>query len=71
MAVGTLPSTLSGAVTPVCGECGIFLCFDISNEEYAEMKSFWDAWICEDCNGGTPFTPESKRPMPPTLLKRS
>ena len=71
MAVGTLPSTLSGAVTPVCGECGVWLFWDITLEEYEALQPFWDAWICEDCNGGVPFTPESKRPMPPLLLQRS
>ena len=49
-------STMPGAVTPTCNECGIALCWDISEEEYAEAAAYWIAWICETCNGGEPFT---------------
>jgi len=52
MGVHTTASTTLGALTPICCECGIALCWDISIEEYAEAKAFWDAWICEDCNDG-------------------
>lgn len=45
---GTMPECL----TPVCNECGIHLCWDISEDEYAEYKQFWDDWICQSCNGG-------------------
>ena len=40
------------AVTPICNDCGISLCWDILEEEYKEAKQFWDDWICQDCNGG-------------------
>lgn len=50
MAVSRFNSTIPGGVTPVCGECGIALCFDISNEEYLENFKFWDNWKCEECN---------------------
>jgi hypothetical protein len=36
--------------TPVCDSCGIALCYDISEEEYQENKSFWDNWQCKECN---------------------
>lgn len=41
-----------GAVTPICDECCVSLCWDIGIEEYEDAKPFWDAWICQDCNGG-------------------
>jgi len=49
-------STMEGAVTPICNECGITLCWDISIEEYEEAKGFWDDWICEVCNKGVPLS---------------
>lgn len=52
MGVEVLPSTLPGGVSPVCNRCGCALCWDVSEEEYAEQKAFWDAWVCRDCNGG-------------------
>ena len=33
-------------------ECGIHLCWDLSEEEYIEAKAFWDAWECEECRPG-------------------
>jgi len=45
--------TPEGAVTPICNECGVSLCWDLSDFEYAEAKPFWDRWICQECNGGT------------------
>ena len=54
MGVTILPSSLE--LTPICNECGICLCWDISFYEYIENKSFWDNWICEVCNGGTPLS---------------
>lgn len=39
-----------GAVTPICSECGIAMCWDIGLDEYAEQKGFWDEWKCRDCN---------------------
>ena len=50
MAIGIYNTTLPGGVTPTCGDCGIALCFDISEEEYLEQKPFWDQWKCENCN---------------------
>lgn len=44
--------TLVGALTPICNECCIALCWDISEEEYEERKLFWDAWTCDECLGG-------------------
>lgn len=44
--------TMPGGVTPTCNECGVLLCWDISNAEYEEAKPFWDDWCCQDCNGG-------------------
>ncbi len=54
MAVHTHPGTMPGALTPICNQCGISLCFDIGQHEYEEAKPFWDEWICQDCNGGEP-----------------
>lgn len=56
MAAAVLPSTLRGGYTPICNSCGVALCWDISSEEYDEARGFWDAWICEDCNGGEPMS---------------
>jgi len=52
MPVEVLPGTVAGGLTPVCGSCGVRLCWDISDEEYAEAREFWDAWVCRECNGG-------------------
>ncbi|AJF08205.1 hypothetical protein [Geoalkalibacter subterraneus] len=50
MAVGVFNSTLLGGYTPVCSECGVHLCWDISWDEYREAQKFWDNWRCRDCN---------------------
>ena len=42
-------SELAG-YTPICSECGIALCWDISPEEYIERRLYWDQWRCEKCN---------------------
>ena len=55
MGVQVTGGTLPGGVTPVCNECGVALCWDISEGEYAEDRAFWDAWRCRECNGGTPM----------------
>jgi hypothetical protein len=47
---------MPGAVTPACNDCGVALCWDISEHQYREEKSFWDEWICQDCNGGEPMS---------------
>lgn len=44
--------TMPGGITPICNECGTFLCWDISEEDAEQDRAFWDAWICETCNGG-------------------
>lgn len=36
--------------TPICGDCGIALCFDIDENEYDAMRAYWDNWKCETCN---------------------
>ena len=38
------------AFTPICSECMVALCYDISAEDYADSKEFWDDWCCMDCN---------------------
>lgn len=40
---------VTGTYTPQCGECGIALCWDLSEEEYLEHKAFWDGWECCKC----------------------
>ncbi len=52
MGVHVHHGTMPGGVTPICNDCGIALCWDISDADYAEATAFWDAWICQDCNGG-------------------
>ena len=51
--------TMDGGLTPICNECGVSLCWDISEFEYEKDSDFWDSWICRDCNGGEPFNRES------------
>lgn len=34
----------------MCNNCGVALCWDISQEEYEEAAEFWDKWTCRDCN---------------------
>ena len=48
-------TTFRDGKTPICNACGVWLCWDISNEEYAQAAPFWDSWVCEDCNGGRPM----------------
>lgn len=43
---------MPGCLTPICEDCNVSLCWDISIEEYEEEKAFWDSWRCRDCNGG-------------------
>jgi hypothetical protein len=44
-----IPSKLDG-YTPVCSDCGIALCWDISEAEYQDKRQFWDNWQCDICN---------------------
>jgi hypothetical protein len=60
MGVTITNSTLDGGYTPCCNECGIHLCFDISEEDYEADQEFWDRWICEVCNGGVPLRREKE-----------
>lgn len=50
MGVTILKSTPSDFLTPICNECGIHLCYDISIQEYNQDKNFWDDWRCDICN---------------------
>jgi hypothetical protein len=62
---------MSGGVTPACNTCGVYLCWDLADEEYAEDAAFWEAWICESCNGGTPMSLRAwreKRAIKPATL---
>lgn len=52
MGVGTLRRTEEDCITPICNDCGIVLCYDISLEDYSDSKEFWDNWICKECNSG-------------------
>lgn len=56
MGVQVTASTIPGGFTPTCSNCGVALCWDISDEEYQSAKEFWDAWICRHCNGGEPLS---------------
>ncbi len=60
MGVHVSRSTMPGGLTPICNDCGVSLCWDIADADYAEIPSFWDSWICRDCNGGEPM----RRPTP-------
>lgn len=56
MGISTHRGTMYGAVTPICNCCGTFLCWDLGKEEAEQDRAFWDAWVCEDCNGGVPMS---------------
>lgn len=43
-------SQFSEGYTPICEECGLTLCWDISEDDYLEYKPFWDTWRCKYCN---------------------
>jgi hypothetical protein len=47
--MAVLESVLGG-FTPLCNECGISICWDISPEEYEAAKAFWDDYCCKTCN---------------------
>lgn len=50
MGVTKLNSTMPDAWTPICEECGVALCYDITEIEYQQNKEFWDNWTCKECN---------------------
>lgn len=56
MGVHVHGGTMPGGVTPICDDCGVSLCWDISDEEFAEAPDFWNAWTCRDCRGGVPMS---------------
>lgn len=56
-------STMPGGLTPICNECGIALCMDISENEYKRQTKFWDEWICKECNGGESMKYPNFRPI--------
>lgn len=39
-----------GGYTPICDQCGVSICWDISEFEYIENKAFWDKYCCKECN---------------------
>jgi hypothetical protein len=47
--MGVIESSLGGYI-PICNDCGVRLCWDISVEEYQDMRQFWDLWRCETCD---------------------
>lgn len=49
MGVIEVHSTLPGGLTPICNECGIALCWDISKCDYYSRQEFWDNWECKEC----------------------
>jgi len=42
----------SGELQPVCDDCGIALCWTISEFDYLLRKDFWDNWKCKVCKKG-------------------
>jgi hypothetical protein len=56
---------MPGAVTPVCNACGVWLCWDVCEEEAEQDRDFWDAWLCRDCNGGEPMSLKQWRAQRP------
>lgn len=49
MGVTRTASTLPDGWTPICNDCGVALCWDISEYDYNERPAFWDAWCCKEC----------------------
>lgn len=49
MGVTRTASTLPDGWTPICNDCGVALCWDISEYDYNERPAFWDAWLCKEC----------------------
>jgi hypothetical protein len=41
---------MDGALTPICGSCGVSLCWDVEEKEAMANADFWDQWECKDCN---------------------
>jgi hypothetical protein len=53
MGITVVASTFPGGYTPICNQCGIHLCWDISEDEYQQRPVFWDNWECRDCRKPT------------------
>lgn len=60
--MAVIPSSMHnpGFLTPACNACGIFLCWDITPEEYTARKEYWDDWECEECRTQGEFTYDDK-----------
>jgi hypothetical protein len=75
----TQSNNFPDGLTPVCASCNVFMCWDISKEEYQEAKEFWDSWRCKDCNPNyrgalkeqTLMDKESKLDVIEMMLKKS
>ena len=52
--MGVIESDLGG-YTPICSDCGVVLCYDITENDYNEVPEFWDAWRCDVCNPNARF----------------
>lgn len=63
--MGVIPSNLGG-FTPICEDCGVMLCWDISEEEYVLNDKFWEEWLCEVC-----ITYRRKKNLPINLRTKS
>jgi hypothetical protein len=49
--MGVIPDKFDpGCLKPICNDCGVALCWDVSIYEYEEAEKFWDNWRCKDCN---------------------
>lgn len=35
---------------PICNDCGIALCFTISDDEKYRFGEFWENWRCQYCD---------------------
>ena len=47
--MGVKGDGFTDGITPICDDCGVALCWDISVYEYMEDPDFWDDWCCKDC----------------------
>ena len=68
MGLSTHGGTMPGAVTPICNQCGVFLCWDVEEGEAEQDRAFWDAWCCQDCNGGERMSLANFRVMKAELM---
>jgi len=47
--MGVIPAEGSD-LTPCCENCGVCLCYDITQHWYEDRKEFWDNWKCKHCD---------------------